>query len=393
MKNKKLTAVLLSLAVALLAGCGEKDTHSLSDSSVESSVISSVPETGNDNISSGITSEGSSVSSYESSTETRPESSITSDEVSYFPETSTSETQSEQLPAEDSSSPEEHHHEFKLINTVEATCTEPGYESYLCSCGEQDVKSASGALGHSYSKTVINATCTDSGYTTYTCTRCGHTYKSDHTDALGHNLVLSQTVKATCTKNGYTEHFCSRCNYKYRPAEEYTSALGHAWGDWTVTKAATTTAEGVKTSVCERCGEKKTASIAKLKADISTYASEVVRLVNNERAKQGLAPLTANSELMKYAQLRSTELVSLFAHQRPDGSDPLDYIMNMDNVWCAGENIAWGQKTPDEVMTSWMNSSGHRSNILDPDHTMIGVGCYESNGRLYWTQVFAGTRN
>ena len=102
-----------------------------------------------------------------------------------------------------------------------------------------------------------------------------------------------------------------------------------------------------------------------------------------------MPPLTESELLNKYAQLRSSELVNNFAHKRPDGSNPLDSVLT-PGTHTAGENIAMGYDTPEAVMEGWMNSTGHRENILKSEFTTIGVGCYEYNGRFYWTQIFSG---
>lgn len=198
----------------------------------------------------------------------------------------------------------------------------------------------------------------------------------------------SKTVKATCTKGGYTLYTCS-CGDSYRAKE--TGALGHAYGSWKVDKQATTSAAGSRSRTCSRCGDVERENIPKL-TDTSAYASQVVTLVNKERAKVGLAPLTAVSGLNSYALQRSKELESVFDHVRPDGSNPLDYVISL-GYRTAGENIAMSygmNDTPERVMNGWMNSEGHRANILDPDFAYIGVGCYVSNGSYYWTQIFAG---
>lgn len=95
--------------------------------------------------------------------------------------------------------------------------------------------------------------------------------------------------------------------------------------------------------------------------------------------------------LTSAANVRSKEIVNTFSHTRPDGTQFYTAIKEQGFSYKGcGENIAWGQKTPDEVMNAWMNSSGHRSNILNSKYTKIGVGVYEAeNGRLYWTQLFA----
>lgn len=111
-------------------------------------------------------------------------------------------------------------------------------------------------------------------------------------------------------------------------------------------------------------------------------------MVNQERAKAGAAPLTLDMELSANASVRAREIVTKFDHTRPDGSKFSTAVTIPYRT--VGENIAWGQKSPEAVMDSWMNSPGHKSNILKSGYTKIGVGVYESGGRLYWVQLFAG---
>lgn len=117
-------------------------------------------------------------------------------------------------------------------------------------------------------------------------------------------------------------------------------------------------------------------------------ARQVFELVNQERRKAGLSDLTFHEELSANATVRAKEIVTKFDHTRPDGSKFSTAITIPYRT--VGENIAWGQRTPEAVMEAWMNSSGHRANILNSSYTKIGVGVYESGGRLYWVQLFAG---
>ncbi|MFR5601545.1 MAG: CAP domain-containing protein [Lachnospiraceae bacterium] len=123
--------------------------------------------------------------------------------------------------------------------------------------------------------------------------------------------------------------------------------------------------------------------------EAQSFASQVVELVNGERAKAGLAPLQVNQVISDAAELRSRELVRSFSHTRPDGSN-YDSVLqeNGVNYRGSGENIAYGQKTPQEVMESWMSSPGHRANILNENYTSIGVGYYQNGSTGYWTQLF-----
>ncbi|SEF38636.1 uncharacterized protein, YkwD family [Caloramator fervidus] len=126
--------------------------------------------------------------------------------------------------------------------------------------------------------------------------------------------------------------------------------------------------------------------------DLRAFEKEVIRLVNIERAKVGLKPLTENLQLSKIARLKSQDMASkgYFSHYSPTYGSPFDMMKKFGIKYTlAGENIAMGQKTPKEVVTAWMNSQGHRRNILNPNFTQIGVGAAkDSRGRIYWTQMF-----
>ena len=120
------------------------------------------------------------------------------------------------------------------------------------------------------------------------------------------------------------------------------------------------------------------------------YAAEILRLVNAERGKQGLAALAAGSDaLTSAAQLRAKECAVLFGHTRPNGKQWSTALAEypVGAYTGAGENIAMGQSSPAQVMQGWMNSPGHRANILG-NFTSLGVGVYERNGVLHWAQMF-----
>jgi uncharacterized YkwD family protein/spore coat assembly protein SafA len=125
---------------------------------------------------------------------------------------------------------------------------------------------------------------------------------------------------------------------------------------------------------------------------IKALESEVVRLVNIERSKQGLQPLKENWELSRVARYKSADMASknYFAHESPTYGSPFRMMESFGIKYSsAGENIAYGQKTPQQVMTAWMNSPGHRSNIMSPSFSQIGVGyATNKNGVPYWTQMF-----
>lgn len=124
---------------------------------------------------------------------------------------------------------------------------------------------------------------------------------------------------------------------------------------------------------------------------VTAFESEVIRLVNEARAANGLQPLTANWELSRVARYKSQDMADrgYFSHTSPTYGSPFQMIRAFGlSFRTAGENIAYGQRTPQQVFQGWMNSSGHRANILSASYTQIGVG-YVADGH-YWTQMFIG---
>ncbi|KGX90704.1 hypothetical protein N781_06455 [Pontibacillus halophilus JSM 076056 = DSM 19796] len=129
-----------------------------------------------------------------------------------------------------------------------------------------------------------------------------------------------------------------------------------------------------------------------LKQDIKAIEREVIRLTNEERAKQGLSTLQADWEVSRVARYKSRDMrdQNYFSHQSPTFGSPFDMMKDFNVSYTrAAENIAAGQTTAQSVVDSWMNSAGHRKNILDPNLTYIGVG-YAKGGSYghYWTQMF-----
>ena len=124
-------------------------------------------------------------------------------------------------------------------------------------------------------------------------------------------------------------------------------------------------------------------------SSVINYEKEVVRLVNQERAKNGLSSLTYDWELSRVARYKSQDMKdnNYFSHTSPTYGSPFQMMKSFGITYrTAGKNIARGYKTPEAVVDGWMNSSGHRANILNSSFTRIGVG-YVSNGH-YWAQMF-----
>ncbi|MCC0698363.1 sporulation protein [Clostridioides sp. ZZV15-6383] len=128
--------------------------------------------------------------------------------------------------------------------------------------------------------------------------------------------------------------------------------------------------------------------------NFSAYQKEVVDLVNIERSKAGLNPLTLDSSISNVATKKSQDMIdnNYFSHNSPTYGSPFDMLKKFGISYkTAGENIAMAQKTPKEVVNAWMNSEGHRKNIMNPNFSKIGVGvAQKSGGSIYWTQIFVG---
>ena len=132
-------------------------------------------------------------------------------------------------------------------------------------------------------------------------------------------------------------------------------------------------------------------TIPELDLEVTQYENEVIRLVNEIRTQNGLKKLTADWELSRVARYKSEDMKrnNYFSHTSPTYGSPFDMIKSFGLSYrTAGENIAKGQATPKAVVNAWMNSSGHRKNILNSAYTKIGVG-YVSDEN-YWTQMFIG---
>lgn len=127
-------------------------------------------------------------------------------------------------------------------------------------------------------------------------------------------------------------------------------------------------------------------------APLQTLEDKVILLVNKERVKYKLPLLKKGVISSKVARLKSQDMVNknYFSHTSPTYGSPFAMMESFGlRFSAAGENIAYGQKTPEEVMKAWMSSPGHRANILSKNYSYIGVGAAKkSNGTLYWTQEF-----
>ena len=155
------------------------------------------------------------------------------------------------------------HTHYYTATVTAPTCTEKGYTTHTCACGDSYVDTYTDALGHAWDngKVTKQPTEAETGVKTVTCTRCGET-KTETIPKLAHEHSYKAVVTApTCTEKGYTTHTCA-CGDSY--VDTYVDALGHAWDNGKVTKQPTETETGTKTFTCTRCGETKTEIIPKL---------------------------------------------------------------------------------------------------------------------------------
>lgn len=122
----------------------------------------------------------------------------------------------------------------------------------------------------------------------------------------------------------------------------------------------------------------------------SSAASEVVRLTNSARSQNSYAALVEDGALSEAAAVRAREIARSFSHTRPSGASFSSALSESGVSYLrAGENIASGQKSASEVVNAWMNSPGHRANILNSSYSRIGSASVNINGTLYWVQLFA----
>ena len=168
-----------------------------------------------------------------------------------------------------------HKHSYKDIVTA-PTCTEKGYTTHTCACGDSYVDTYVDALGHAWDngKVTKEPTETETGVKTFTCTRCSET-KTEVIPPLSHKHSYDAVVTPpTCTEKGYTTHTCA-CGDSY--VDTYVDALGHAWDNGKVTKEPTATETGIRTYTCTRCHETKTETMPVVSVDVTQMFTDVTK--------------------------------------------------------------------------------------------------------------------
>ncbi len=331
----------------------------------------------------------------------------------------------ETTPAGMDSGSEAHIHSYEAT-TVSPTCTARGYTRYTCDCGNSYQDEYTDALGHDYKVTTVPPTSTQRGYDQHQCSRCGDTYLDHYTEKLGgssqpapgkHQHSYTDTVVApTCTADGYTEHNCA-CGDQYR--SDIQKALGH---DYKVTVVPPTVeSQGYNLHECTRCGDSyKDTYINKLPVsteppeteppetkppenahpvyDISDHVVgsleyQILAEINAYRAAEGLGELKLDKKLCALAAIRAYESSISFSHTRPNGTSCFSVFDDYNyNAGLAGENLVYcnASYSAAEIVTSWMNSTSHKNNILCSSFRKAGLGIYYANGRVYVANLFVG---
>ncbi|PRR79218.1 CAP domain-containing protein [Clostridium luticellarii] len=209
--------------------------------------------------------------------------------------------------------------------------------------------------------------------------------------------AVAKAAETNCPASVNQQTWIKDLSNKYTQCKNFkiiTNSTAAADKSSTNASQPTQTADNTKSNTAPAASDstKPSQNSGQTSSAISAEANEVIRLVNVERNKNGLAPLKANAELSKVAATKAQDMIdkNYFSHTSPTYGSPFDMMSKFGIKYTtAGENIAYGQKTPEEVMNGWMNSSGHRANILNSNFTEIGVGvAKDKNGTPYWVQMF-----
>ena len=344
----------------------------------------------------------------------------------------------------------EHEHSYTSVVT-EPTCTEQGYTTHTCRCGDfyvdsyvketghtwgewvktkepteedfgEEIRSC-GVCGetetntlpkkeheHSYTSVVTEPTCTEQGYTTHTC-KCGDSYKDTYVDETGHSYEDSVTAP-TCNAGGYTTHTCA-CGDTYTDAYVDADDNAHIAGEWVTTKEPTYIEVGTKTKSCTVCGkilETEEIPVLELTNGDAVYtielaggatdyvvghydtelAAELVALVNAYRVENGLTELTVHTKLQEKADTRGYQTSYLWDHKMPNGGRPTTVY------GYSAENLAWyvTRTSALEIFNALKGCEDHDAimkSTFTYNYTGVSVFCKkvgENDYEYYWVQVF-----
>lgn len=220
--------------------------------------------------------------------------------------------------------------------------------------------------------------------------KCPNTYENINTQRI---TSVQQLINYLNSLYGIKTNTSSGCNTQTKPtaAPRITAAP-------TAKPTAVPTAKPTArpTAVPTAKPTARPAETPVVEVNASANEKEVYELVNKVRAQNGLSQLKWADDLAAVARAHSRDMINrkFFSHNNPDGLSPFDRMKAAGISYrTAAENIAYGQKTPEAVMNAWMNSSGHRANILNANVKEIGVGAVaDSSGTIYWTQEFVARK-
>ena len=310
------------------------------------------------------------------------------------------ETQTKMIPALD--------HVHQYTDTVTApTCTEKGYTTHTCKCGNSYVDTYTDALGHDYEDVVTEPTCTEKGSTTHTCKRCGYTCTDSETAALGHDYE-DVVTEPTCGEQGYTTHTCKRCQDTY--VDSYVDPTGaHDDGEWVVAKQPDVGVAGLKELRCTKCGYVlATEEIEMLTTDgvdsvyyidvqdadgtlrkemvVGHYnreeAQEMLNFVNEYRASINQSTLKMTSETMNdYVDMRAAETSYLWDHARPNGGR----TSYSENIAQGNPDIKGETPSVEQIFNAWLASEGHKANLDAPRdiYGLTGISVFYKKCPVY----------
>jgi len=205
------------------------------------------------------------------------------------------------------------------------------------------------------------------------------------------SLAAGETITVNASATGGIGKYTYSVLYKKMTGQNWTVKQNNKENTTVTIKPAIATDYSVCVKVRDENGglSKKYFTLTVFEDTASLYAQEVIKLVNEERQKVGLAPYTVNPTLMQAAAVRAQELTESYSHTRPDGTSCFTVLKDFNLRYSkAGENIARGQSSPAVAMRGWMNSEGHRNNILSDEMTHIGVAMCSKNGVNCWVQIF-----
>lgn len=214
----------------------------------------------------------------------------------------------------------------------------------------------------------------------------GNQYDLDEVNNRNGSLSSLSTSKSSTDYPHTRAILTQEAKYKFAPVNENQNERGQQNQDHAINEE---TKRSQQQQFITQSQNNQPQAQKQITGDSSQYAKQVVDLTNEKRRRNGLPDLKMDRRLSHVAQTKSQDMQRnrYFSHTSPTYGSPFDMIRDFDvSFSTAGENIAQGQRTPQEVVNAWMNSEGHRRNILNRNFTHIGVG-YEPNGN-HWTQMF-----